>query len=392
MHMIKIERALLVVAMLAALANFEGLSMATDAETVWQRGFCAAIAVGVFTAIWVFWHVAFHVVPSMQDPRLQIGAWLTTCLGALCILGLSAWWSVAALGGPVALQAIHEAVVAQAEDTVASSRASGGRFEALLPGLEGLNADLDAMTACERRGCLTSGVGAGGVSSLLSQLRDRANAILSAARESKTRLDGMSGKASACLGGMRHALSMPGSNAVREEELSRQVDCFNGALADLDNVEGGSGIAQALDAFTSGVVVPVAVSSDKQKAVAEKLLTGLKQRTAELAQAARATVPASPFRAVVMARVNAMVAVVRMAGTVVPAWVTGICLDLAPLALLLLLTLKATAERAMPDESFLDRPIRDIVALRRAWAVIEPRSYRLPQLPPSGAGPDETLH
>ncbi|MCK0197417.1 hypothetical protein MWN34_10880 [Ancylobacter sp. 6x-1] len=375
-----INAGLLVVAFLAALANYEGLALTIDAQTFWDRAFCAAIAIGVMSSILVFWHLAFHVVPQMLDPDHRLVAWLTTLFGTLCIVGLSAALNVAALGGHEARQVGLQEVVASAERSFAAgSQGSGRSIQPLLPDLDAFRTYLAGLAECEAEaGCVTSTKGRSGVAATLQQLAGAAGTIVEAVSRSQADLGAKGDAARSCLAAMRAALTKPVAIERRSEEVARQVDCFNAAMTEARGIDGAAQVGQALGSFTSGIVIPVTVKTAQQKEAVARILATIKQKADELARRAAALPISEAAEPVTMTRQNALQAVVTHASAIVPIWIVGIALDVLPLVLLVFVTIHAAAGRKDPDERMLDRPVRDVIEARRALPEIEAPRRRLP--------------
>lgn len=345
---------LLIIAAAVFVANFEGLSLTLGADTLWLRAFAAFIGFAVGFAVLTFWHLAFHIIPFLTSTGLRIAGWSVVLIGALAILLFSAWWTAAALGGHAAREAGRQAVVTLAEGRLAEALQDAGAFQGLLPRIDSLAGELRALQQCElQTGCVTGGGGSGGVASFLGQLAGTAGGIADAGRAATASLQQHGAATTGAIAAMRRALDQPG------DVLSAELDGFNTALAAIAGVGAGRQLQQSLGGFTEGLVVPVSVRSPRQMEAVERIIAGLRQKTAGIAQAAEALV-AAPIEPVALPRQNAMQAVIANWQAILPAVATAICLDLVPLILLLLRTIAVAADRHRPEEAVLNWSVRDL--------------------------------
>jgi hypothetical protein len=359
-----INAALVVVFAVVMVANFEGLIMVLQAESIWQHALAALIAFAVAFLVFVFWHVAFDVVPVMGTALLRTASWTVLAVGLVLVLSVSAWWSAVAIGGRQAMASQGETVLAAAERTLADASAAAGEFQAATPRVDALTDEVGQLAACEFDvGCVTSKPGPGGVQQLLLQLAESSAGIAKAASDGTASLEAAIERAKQCLTGIRAPAG--GESTTDDDALSGGIDCFNTALAAIANVNAGAQMHQALSAFTSGVIVPVSISSDAQKAAASRILEGLAAKAAAIATSIEHLASVSQVKPVTLGRLSPMQAVLVHWDKMIPALMTAIGLDLMPVLFLLFKTLMNAHLRRRPEDVVLNWSVGDLLTAKR---------------------------
>ncbi|MBP0614239.1 hypothetical protein [Jiella mangrovi] len=352
---------LMVLALISALANYVGLDMMIGSDSLWWKGFSAVIAFGVFVTIALFWHMAFAIVPDLPRLRDRIAGWVTTYAGAAFLVGLSTLWNVAALGGNEARDASLSGTVASVERFLADTLSTSADFQPLILSLGRLDSELTMKSDCERTaGCITGSAGAGGISALIGQLASKAKTIKGSAEEAQTVYAKLGERGAACIATMRVMANSGATIEDRAEGVAQGADCVNQVAAELQNIEAGPSIRHALLTFTDGAILPITIKTDKQRAAADAALAGISQTAASLAGSIPEVSAAQPEPPVI-ARPNPIQAVLTHYDAILPAWVTGISLDLVPLVLLSFLSIRAAADRVNPEARLLRTPLGDVL-------------------------------
>lgn len=359
-----INAALLVVFAVVMVANFEGLVMVLQADSIWQYALAALIAFAVAFLVFVFWHLAFEVVPAMATSLLRWLAWAVLVVGLFLVLTVSAWWSAVAIGGRQAMASQGETVLAAAERKLADASAAAGEFQAATPRVDALTDEVSQLAACEFDvGCVTSKPGPGGVQQLLLQLAESSAGIAKATSDGTASLEAAIDRAKQCLVSIRAPAG--GETTTDDDTLSGGIDCFNTALAAISNVNAGAQLYQSLSAFTSGVIVPVSITSDAQKAAASRILEGISAKAAAIAASIEHLASAPEIKPVALGRLSPMQAVLVHWDKMIPALMTAIGLDLMPVLFLLFKTLMNAHLRHRPEDVVLNWSVGDLLTAKR---------------------------
>lgn len=340
-----INLALMFIAGVSAIANYKGLSGSVADQSFWNLLFCGAIAAAVGISIFVFWTVAVDAITKPEKLHRRASSWITTAIGASVILGFSSWWNIAAIGGDEARQAALGGMATDAQVAFSEVQKQAGSFRSALPALSSLSQEIEALADCEaREGCVTGSPGRSGVYETLSQLQDKADAFRNSIQTAERRLEIEFAAGQECLEDLRQSTKVSDADGARTH-----ADCFNASLAAIQSIDIASGVANDLGNFTTGVVIPVSVSSPQQIAAVESILDGLSKRSEAIANGLRSQDTVPTIEPVTIAHMSAMLAVVVHYDQIIPSIVTGIALDLLPLVLLSFLAVLSAARRDRPD-------------------------------------------
>ena len=316
-------------------ASYAGLSTSMETGDVWWLALAAMIAGASGIAIYVFWRAAFEAAVTPERMRFRGAGWAGVFAGALFILGMSSYWNVAGIAANQVRTIALQYTVSRAETSFARALRTGGNHQAFIPRITSFRDEIGSHAECEgSSGCVTGSPGKQGVYQTLIQLRDKAQSVLAALKESHAARRKRVDEGRACLADMRGVLNGDDGIAEKEAGLSKALDCVNGVIADIGGPGPLNQIAQSLEGFTAGVIMPVTVKTKKQKMAVANILDGLKKSAGKIAEDAGAAIRPTDFAPLSLARLSPMKAVIVHYDSLLPQWVTGIGLDLLPLILI----------------------------------------------------------
>ncbi|WP_127599594.1 hypothetical protein [Nitratireductor alexandrii] len=377
------NKVLFFLALVSVAASYVGLSDSVP-DTLWYKLFALIIAAGVGFALYTFWSGAFEAAVKPHQLHNRTAGWLATLVGAIFVLGISSWWNAAAIGGPEALRAALYTTLPQLSERLSAAVATATRHRTYRSRIEALAAEIDALMTSERTYGTTSGkAGAGGVVATLDLLRSKAGETAQSIAALDEALEEKRAKAESCIADYRGGLS---SDHPMDKAASA-TDCFNAALADISNNGQLERIAEDMDGFTAGIVLPAGVRTEVQRDAVARVFASLQERAGLIATDARSAAAAMPaIDPVSVPRMSKMKAVVVYFDSVVPAWVTGIALDLLPLILLSFSSTMAASRREQPDmpgDLTIADTLRTIDALRVLDEVRTPKHEQVTSPAPS---------
>lgn len=372
------DMALLFLAAVSTIVSYAGLNTSIPQDSLWWKLLCAAIAVAVGVAIYVFWKAAFDAAVKPPQFKNRSAGWLATAAGSFFLLGMSSWWNVAAIGGHEAMRAGMFETLRGIETTFVSETGKAANYRPFIGRINTLAADLRQLADCERQsGCVSGSGGDGGVSATLAQLASNAEKLGASLNDADTGLADEAGKGRACLAEMRTRLDAnAGMSAVAEP-----LDCVNASMAAIAANGQLARIAQEFGAFTAGLVVPATVRTDTQKAAVANILASINTRAGAIAKDAGAAATGELPAAIGLPQMSAMKAVVHYWDSILPSWITAIALDLLPLVLLSFSATIAASKREQPDmpgDISLAEALRTARALDDLDAARKPKSVQAP--------------
>ena len=358
--------ALLATSSVSVAASYAGLSVSLDTDSIWWLLLSGMVAGASGIAIYAFWDGAFKAVTKPEQFRFRSAGWTATFAGAFFLLGMSSWWNVAGLGGNVAKKAALYSTVTRAERSFVHARQNGGGYQVFIPRLEALDQEIDGLAQCEGSvGCITGSPGKQGVYQTLIQLRDKIRAIIASLKSADEALKSRTKEGENCLSEMREKLNANRDIKKTTNEVSDSIDCINGVIGDIDGNDQLGQISQDMINFTSGLVLPLSIRSDKQKQAVAKILDALKERGEQIAKDAMSAIKPSDTEPVSLPRMSAMKAVVVYYDSVLPSWITGIGLDLLPLILLWFQSTLVASRRSAPNPKAYDLSVGELIEALR---------------------------
>lgn len=327
-----------ILAFISAVLNYAGFVQIIPSDDWWLKSLCLLTAIGVWVCLYLFWSYAFSILPHLRMSTKRLGGWVTILAGCMVIIALSTYWNVIAYTGKEVLRLSMTENVIRAEQQFAKAVSVTGGYESLPAQLEALSQKTFQLAEGEERsGAVTGSRGRGGISALLRQIGDNVNAIAGSLKKTAQRGQSLKNKGKACLALMRKASAL-GSSGEPSAKLAAGADCLNGVMADLGNQNAASGIVQAMQGLTSGVVVPVSIRSKRQRQALTNILEGLQNQADQIAKTARA-IPEVIVQPVTLDRPNMVTAVLKHWQSIIPAIATALAIDLLPLLLLILAVL-----------------------------------------------------
>lgn len=361
MHTPFMNVALMILAATSAVASYKGLSASVGAQDFYDLLFCALVAAAAGTAIFVFWAMALDAVTRPLQIRRRAVSWLTTFVGAAVIIGFSSFWNIVAVGGDTAQRAALDVIASQAETTLARAQEHAGAFQSAVPAISALSEEIEGLARCEAvTGCITGAPGKSGVYETLKQLQQKSAALIGSIAEADVKLQAHIDEGQACLEKLRGAVTKADHNAVSE-----QADCFNSALAAIQSANISDRIAAELNSFTSGVVVPLSVSSERQKQAVASILNGLADRSKAIVGTVQSSGKDNSLEPISIERMSAMWAVIVHYQQIIPSIITAIAIDLTPLLLLGFQATLTAARRERPDAKWHKYTLGDVLEIRQ---------------------------
>lgn len=347
-------------------ASYAGLTESITQDTFWWKLLCGGIAGASGVAIYAFWDAAFEAATKPEQFKFRSAGWISTIVGAFFLIGMSSWWNVAAIGGStVKMAALYEAS-RKVEQSFAKTLHKNTDYRSYISRLEGLSGEIANLADCEyKSGCVTGTPGKSGVYQMLRQMHSKTNNIVSSINTMDGKLVSRGDDANKCLSEMRKVRTTNSTSAEETtDKASRSFDCVNTAMADIAGNGQLERIAQEMESFTAGIIIPVSIKSEKQRQAISNILAGITKRASAISKDARAAIKPADFEPVSVPRMSAMKAVVVYYDSVLPAWITGVGLDLLPLILLSFQSTLAASERSRPDNQARDWTIADFLEVR----------------------------
>jgi hypothetical protein len=315
---------LLILAAISATLNFAGFAVVVE-QTWWALSLAALTAVGVFVALYAFWKAAFSTVPQLEKPKHRIIGW-SMVMGAIgLILSLSTYWNVVALTGDELerLSGGDVAVSAQVQLAEAGERANG--YQSLLPQVKALGSQIRSLSQGEAdNGTISGRAGKGSFTRLLDQIGGKVTAT---------------DKALADAGHAVQNQITAGQKCLPSQNSASVVSCVNRTIAALNQQKVAQQVKQSMEVLTAGVILPATLKTDQQKQIARGLIADIQKQANEIAKAA-SEIDLTPVGLASGSRPNVLQSVLLYWRSVIPAMATAIALDLLPLVLLVLVSIR----------------------------------------------------
>nr|WP_306266995.1 hypothetical protein [Pararhizobium sp. IMCC3301] len=330
---------LFLLAFISAVLNFAGFDQIALNADWWKKSLFALTAIGVWISLYLFWTYAFSVVPELKRRGKQLSGWLVILVGCGFILALSAYWNMIALvGGEVQKLALRDIGI-RAQTTISQAIDESSGYLVLVPQISALSGHTEDITLSEEQsGAITGTKGPGSVSKTLRQLKSKIDAVSKAVTSASSNIAALKTKGQNCLADLRTSINGGGTDDTRGDAVAASVDCINETVANLGNQNVTSLIAQNMSGLTTGVVLPVSITTANQKEAVQNILSGLQKQADNIAIAA-SNIAVSPVTPLTAERPNVMSAVLIYWRSIIPALATAAAIDLLPLLLLILRTL-----------------------------------------------------
>ncbi|WP_346894817.1 hypothetical protein [uncultured Roseibium sp.] len=328
---------LMILALISAVLNFAGFSSIVGGDW-WHLSLCALTSVGVFVALYMFWKVAFDVLPTLDNPVIRAIGWVTVASGIAIVLSISAYWNLVALAqSEVQLLALKDRTV-QAETRLNEAIGEGGKFKGLSGQLTAFAANIESLAASEEQsGAISGSPGKGAVSKLLRQITAKIDARASMVAKAGDDVSALGADGQLCLGNLRGTLENGGTDL--EQKAAGSVDCVNAVIAGLGSQSVADQVRQDMAALTAGIVIPASVRTKAQKEAIGNILAGVQEQANAIADTAAGLVSRT-VETVSNSRPNAMLGVLVYWRSLIPAIATAVAIDLLPLVLLAFLMLR----------------------------------------------------
>jgi len=326
---------LLIIAAISGTLNFGGFSVVVD-TTWWALSLAALTSIGVFVALYAFWDTAFTILPSLEKPGHRVAGW--TVVGVACglILSLSTYWNAVALAGKELERLAGGDVTIRVERQLAEAGEKANSYQSLTPLVSRLDAQIKSLRDGElENGAISGKPGAGSFTRLLDQIGGRVTATDNA------------------LSDAGHAVQKQiseGQNCLTQSTTGAAVSCANRTIAALNQQKVAEQVKQSMSALTAGVTLPVTLKSKGQRHLAKGIIADIQTQADEIAHAAQA-VDTTPVEFASAERPNVLQSVLLYWPSIIPALATAIALDLLPLVLLVLATMRSRDLKAQNKSS-----------------------------------------
>jgi len=289
------------------------------------------IAVGLFA----LWHKVISVVPLLHDPvKRASGVALGIGLAAITI-AISSWFIATSIGGDQAVLAHLRANLSSYETQIRVANENAAVERDLIPDVNTVAAQLEALAEAERRlGSLSGIAGDGEVVQVLrssaGQYRALGNEIKSVVREN----DRLHAEAERLAGEMQSIInSTDGASASSQEQFSKFAIALQSVLTRIEK----NTMLPAIQRY--GIInVEYNTLQEGQRVAIQNARSSVEKFTGRLSkEAALAQKRRKKLEPISFTPVNRGMATWNYAGDVAAAWAVGIGIDLMPLVLLLLL-------------------------------------------------------
>lgn len=356
----KLTRGCLLVLMLTtAYFTYSGAEMVLVAEGggLMERSAALVYAVGVSSMMYLFWHHAMRIVPSLPTLRQWSLGMGVSLVGAVAILGISSWLNVLAMGGAQAQKIQFINTLTQYEQTTDAFLARMGAAASFRANLVQAEAELNGWAEREATtGAVSGYAGTGTVHAALTGTAGQMDSLVRTLDAALAEGERLGEQARASLAQLREIAGSRQPVAARVSAFADESDRLRSTLLAIGNLGIADALARELGraAGSIGALTPSAGSATIAQAQSEALAQVqqiMSEITLPLAEDARdmSTLPMPDLPE--NTRLSTVRAVWVHAGDLVPYWAGGIGLDLMPLVLILFLSLLRMAVQPLSADT-----------------------------------------
>ncbi len=349
-------------------------------EDTGAMSFFAAVAysIAVSVGIFVFWSYMLRLLPAMRSASGFIGLTVSTFVGSLAIIAMSSWLNAAALAGAAAVEQHlentvrdYQAALEQAHDIALSGQALGREVQRA-------RETFDTLAEQERSGQLSGTAGEGAVFRVLTQKTEELRNLEIQIAAQQPLIGAAFEQGNEILGRMRALTVAQGPVEQRSVVFSEESVRLAGVIANLNQFSVASLVARAAEDLPASVVLPdldgrTSTVRDAQSSTIASVINALDQRSQTLRRAAGEVLAMAPPQETAYNPISSADAVIKYAGSFVPAWAGAIAIDLLPGILVFVLAITQAAIRNGRDGLSIEETLTlaDLKAAIKAMKEVE---------------------
>ncbi len=332
------------------------LGVSSLLEDTGAMSFFAAVAysIAVSVGIFVFWSYMLRLLPSMRSTAGLLGLGASMLLGSLGIIAMSSWLNAAALAGSAAVEQHlantvrdYQAALEKAHEIALSGQALGREVQRAREAFE-------ALAQQERVGELSGTAGEGAVFRVLTQKTKELRNLEKQIAEQQPLIDIAFDDGLEILGRMRALTVAPGPVDQRSVAFSEESVRLAGVIENLNQSSVASLVASAAGDLPASVVLPELDGRsteirEAQSSTISSVLNALDQRSQTLRRAADKVLEIEPPQETAYNPISSADAVIKYAGSFVPAWAGAVAIDLLPAVLVFVVAVAQASIRRGRD-------------------------------------------
>lgn len=349
---------LTVIAMVSAFFSFQGALLVLEevGQGLFIRIGAGVYALGSWAVLFILWRHSFLTVPFVKREQV-VGALVSIAMTSLCAIGLSGAVNVAFIAGGEAQRA-HMTMMTETAASVSDAHHNAvQRVGDLAQDIGGRSADFLGMAEADRASGRYSGFRGGGA------FTDSAETIGAGLAGLKARIDETVAESDAASEQARRHLEIMRETALRRDQppkvriaaIENEVSALRGTLATVSAERLAGLISRELNRMTrlANGMKPTSPRADiragQAKAIAV-LQARMADTAATLSEAVDALSAVDDGDALRFDPMSVMQAIFAYGDQFIPQWIGGVAIDLAPLVIVLLLTLRVQMLRGAATE------------------------------------------
>ena len=346
--------ALGVLAIASGIYTYLGVSSLLEDTGVMSFFAAVAYSIAVSVGIFVFWSYMLRLLPAMRSAAGLVGLGASMLVGSLGIIAMSSWLNAAALAGSAAVEQHlgktvrdYQAALEQAHEIALSGQTLGREVQRARETFE-------ALAQQERVGELSGTAGEGAVFRVLTQKTEELRNLEEQIAGQQPLIDVAFNEGLEILGRMRALTVGPGPVDQRSVGFSEESVRLAGVIENLNQSSVASLVASAAEDLPASVVLPgldggSSAIRQAQSSTISSVLNALDQRSQTLRKAADKVLEIEPPQETAYNPISSADAVIKYAGSFVPAWAGAIAIDLLPAVLVFVVAVAQASIRRGRD-------------------------------------------
>ena len=346
--------ALGVLAIASGIYTYLGVSSLLEDTGVMSFFAAVAYSIAVSVGIFVFWSYMLRLLPAMRSAAGLVGLGASMLVGSLGIIAMSSWLNAAALAGSAAVEQHlgktvrdYQAALEQAHEIALSGQTLGREVQRARETFE-------ALAQQERVGELSGTAGEGAVFRVLTQKTEELRNLEEQIAGQQPLIDVAFNEGLEILGRMRALTVGPGPVDQRSVGFSEESVRLAGVIENLNQSSVASLVASAAEDLPASVVLPgldggSSAIRQAQSSTISSVLSALDQRSQTLRKAADKVLEIEPPQETAYNPISSADAVIKYAGSFVPAWAGAIAIDLLPAVLVFVVAVAQASIRRGRD-------------------------------------------
>ncbi len=346
--------ALGVLAIASGIYTYLGVSSLLEDTGVMSLFAAVAYSIAVSVGIFVFWSYMLRLLPSMRSAAGLVGLGASMFVGSLGIIAMSSWLNAAALAGSAAVEQHlgntvrdYQAALEQSHEIALSGQALGREVQRARETFE-------ALAQQERVGELSGTAGEGAVFRVLTQKTKELRNLEEQIAEQQPMIDVAFNEGLKILGRMRALTVGPGPVDQRSVGFAEESVRLAGVIENLNQSSVASLVASAAEDLPASVVLPgldggSSAIREAQSSTIRSVLNALDQRSQTLRKAADKVLEIEPPQETAYNPISSADAVIKYAGSFVPAWAGAVAIDLLPAVLVFVVAVAQASIRRGRD-------------------------------------------